>query len=41
MESVDVLVGLKRKEEAALSALFDMYYEKLYLFAEKYIYDAD
>ncbi|MCQ4874454.1 MULTISPECIES: RNA polymerase sigma factor [Odoribacteraceae] len=41
MESDDVLMGLKRREESALAILFDMYYEKLYLFAEKYIYDSD
>ena len=41
MKSDDVLVGLKCREESALIALFDMYYEKLYLFAEKYIYDSD
>lgn len=41
MESDDILAGLKRREESALTVLFDMYYEKLYLFAEKYIYDSD
>lgn len=41
MESDDILEGLKRREESALTVLFDMYYEKLYLFAEKYIYDSD
>ena len=34
-------MGLKRRDETALSVLFDTYYEKLYLFAEKYIYDSD
>ena len=38
MESDYILVGLKHRDEVALSTLFDMYYEKLYLFAEKYIY---
>lgn len=41
MESDDILAGLKRREESALTVLFDTYYEKLYLFAEKYIYDSD
>ena len=41
MESDYILVGLKHRDEVALSTLFDMYYEKLYLFAEKYIYDSD
>ena len=41
MESDDIFIGLKRRDEAALSVLFDTYYEKLYLFAEKYIYDSD
>ena len=29
MESDDILAGLKRREESALTVLFDMYYEKL------------
>ena len=41
MDSDDIFIGLKRRDEAALSVLFDTYYEKLYLFAEKYIYDSD
>ena len=41
MDSDDILMGLKRRDETALSVLFDTYYEKLYLFAEKYIYDSD
>ena len=41
MDSDDILMGLKRREETAMSVLFDTYYEKLYLFAEKYIYDSD
>ena len=41
MECDDLLAGLKRREESALTVLFDLYYEKLYLFAEKYIYDSD
>ena len=41
MDSDDILVGLKHRDETALSVLFDTYYEKLYLFAEKYIYDSD
>ena len=41
MDSNDILIGLKCRDEVALSALFDAYYEKLYLFAEKYIYDSD
>ena len=41
MDSDDIFIGLKRRDETALSVLFDTYYEKLYLFAEKYIYDSD
>ena len=41
MDSDDIFIGLKRRDETALSVLFDIYYEKLYLFAEKYIYDSD
>ena len=41
MDSDDIFIGLKRRDEAALSVLFDTYYEKMYLFAEKYIYDSD
>ena len=41
MDSDDILVGLKHRDETALSVLFDTYYEKLYLFVEKYIYDSD
>ena len=41
MDSDDIFIGLKRRDEAALSVLFDTYYEKLYLFVEKYIYDSD
>ena len=41
MDSDDIFIGLKRRDEAALSVLFDTYYEKLYLFAEKNIYDSD
>ena len=41
MDSDDIFIGLKRRDEPALSVLFDTYYEKLYLFAEKYIYDSD
>ena len=41
MDSDDIFIGLKRRDEAALSVLFDTYYEKLYLFAEKYIYNSD
>ena len=41
MDSDDIFIGLKRRDEAALSVLFDTYYEKWYLFAEKYIYDSD
>ena len=41
MDSDDIFIGLKRRDEAALSVLFDTYYEKLYLFAEKYSYDSD
>lgn len=37
MDSDDIFIGLKRRDETALSVLFDTYYEKLYLFAEKYI----
>ena len=41
MDSDDIFIGLKRRDETALSVLFDTYYEKLYLFAEKYIYDSE
>lgn len=37
----EIVAGLKRREETALAVLFDMYYEKMYLFAERYIYDSD
>lgn len=36
-----LIASLKRNEPAALSVLFDNYYEKLYIFAEKFIYDPD
>lgn len=36
-----LIASLKRNEAHALSVLFDNYYEKLYIFAEKFIYDPD
>lgn len=41
MSEEEIIARLKRKEETALGELFDLYYEKLYLFAEKFIYDCD
>lgn len=37
----DLVKHLNLKEEWAYVALFDAYYHKLYLFAERYIYDSD
>lgn len=38
----DRLIGLIRKgNQQGLSDLFDLYYERLYIFAEKFIYDPD
>ena len=41
IEDEKIWTGLKQHEERVLTTLFDMYYEKLYLFAEKFIYDSD
>ena len=41
VEYDNLVEGIRHREEAALATLFDLYYEKLYLFAEKYIYDSD
>lgn len=40
IDSKEIMVRIQRREEQALTALFDLYYEKLYLFAERYIYDS-
>ena len=32
---------LRRRDESAVAALFDQYYKRLHLFAEKFIYDSD
>ena len=39
IEDEKIWTGLKQHEERVLTTLFDMYYEKLYLFAEKFIYE--
>lgn len=41
VEYDNLVEGIRHRKEAALATLFDLYYEKLYLFAEKYIYDSD
>lgn len=41
VEYDNLVEGIRHRKEAALATLFDVYYEKLYLFAEKYIYDSD
>lgn len=41
MTEEEIIARLKCQEEAAFGELFDLYYEKLYLFAEKFIYDCD
>lgn len=37
----EILVKLRNRDESAINILFDTYYENLYLFAEKFIYDKD
>lgn len=40
LNSEQIVNLLKRGNEKGLTTLFDLYYERLYLFAERYIYDA-
>lgn len=40
MNSEQIINFLRHRNEKGLTILFDLYYERLYLFAERYIYDA-
>ena len=40
-EEKNIWAGLRRREKQVLTFLFNNYYEKLYFFAKKYIYDAN
>lgn len=37
----EIIAKLRKRDESAITTLFDAYYENLYLFAEKFIYDKD
>lgn len=41
MDQRTLIELLKNKDKQSISYLFDTHYERLYLFAEKFIYDAD
>lgn len=41
MDQQTLIELLKRRDRKSISYLFDTYYERLYLFAEKFIYDTD
>lgn len=41
MEKELVIYKLRRKDPSVMDHLFDVYYERLYFFAVKYIYDSD